>query len=508
MDKNVAGQKWTVFAFDLTDNTPKTGDLAQITANIRIDGVQNAVDDTNPTELEDGYYEFDLSQAETNGDLLTMCPASSTPDIQVIGVPGAVWTNTVKAVVDTIDGKVDTIDGIVDDLKLAQLLVDTTIESANRNTTNCQMATGPTEDDALIGCKVILIGDAGTGYVARTITDYAAANNVVTWTPAIAQDPVEGGQIYVVPGDTNYPTVAEFEARSIVSADYVVVGDTIAAVTTVNGLAANVITATSINGDAITSAKIANNAIAAEHLAAGAIDNATFAADVGSTAHGTNIIALAVRKILEELNLDHLLKVAVSNRDTMPEITDDTILANILTKTDGDTSDFDHATDSLEAMRDKLTDIETDTGTTLDTLIKDIPTVAEFEARTIVSADYTVVGDTIAGVTAVTNDVGITQAGADKVWGTAARALTDKADFALSSASRDAIWDETEAITGNTLSFETILARIYRYLMNDQTIVDATGVQEIMNEANDAPVASRTFTDDDTDTVATDVVWP
>ena len=56
-----------------------------------------------------------------------------------------------------------------------------------------------------------------------------------------------------------------------------------------------------------------------------------------------------------------------------------------------------------------------DTGTTLDTLIKDIPTVAEFELRTILAADYVVVGDTIAGVTAVTNDVGITQAGADKV---------------------------------------------------------------------------------------------
>lgn len=35
--------------------------------------------------------------------------------------------------------------------------------------------------------------------------------------------------------------------------------------------------------------------------------------------------------------------------------------------------------------------------------------------------------------TAVTNDVGITQAGADKAWGTAARALTDKAGFSLAA---------------------------------------------------------------------------
>ena len=58
------------------------------------------------------------------------------------------------------------------------------------------------------------------------------------------------------------------------------------------------ITAAKIGADAITSAKIADNAIAAEHIAAAAIDNATFAADVGSTAYATNIIALAANKAL------------------------------------------------------------------------------------------------------------------------------------------------------------------------------------------------------------------
>lgn len=89
-----------------------------------------------------------------------------------------------------------------------------------------------------------------------------------------------------------------------------------------------------------------------------------------------------------------------------------------------------------------VNDILTDTGTTLDTLIKDIPTVAEFEARSILAANYVLTSDTIAGVTAVTNDVGITQAGADKVWGTAARALTDKAEFTLSTAGITAIWNK------------------------------------------------------------------
>ncbi len=93
MFKNTASQKWIVFAFDETDNSAKTGDAAQITANIRIDGGgANAVDDTNPTELEGGYYVFDITAAETNGDYVLICPASSTSDIQVIGCPAAVFT--------------------------------------------------------------------------------------------------------------------------------------------------------------------------------------------------------------------------------------------------------------------------------------------------------------------------------------------------------------------------------------------------------------------------------
>lgn len=108
LQKNVSGQKWIVFAFDRTDNTAKTGDAANITANLRIDGGEaNAVDDTNPAELEDGYYAFDVTQAETNGDYIVICPASATSNIQVIGCPGAAWTTSTPATLATIDGKID-----------------------------------------------------------------------------------------------------------------------------------------------------------------------------------------------------------------------------------------------------------------------------------------------------------------------------------------------------------------------------------------------------------------
>lgn len=93
MLKNTENQKWIVFAFDATTGLAKTGDAAQITANLRKDyGDAAAITDTNPTELEDGYYAFDLSQAETNADHLLLCPASSTANIVVIGCPAVIFT--------------------------------------------------------------------------------------------------------------------------------------------------------------------------------------------------------------------------------------------------------------------------------------------------------------------------------------------------------------------------------------------------------------------------------
>jgi hypothetical protein len=94
VQKNVASQKWVVFAFDETDNTAKTGDAAQITAEISADGGAGGgnITDTNPTELEDGYYAFDITQGESNADLLLILPESSTGNIQVIGVPGSIYT--------------------------------------------------------------------------------------------------------------------------------------------------------------------------------------------------------------------------------------------------------------------------------------------------------------------------------------------------------------------------------------------------------------------------------
>ena len=99
LEKNVEGQKWMVYAWDATHDTPKTGDAANITAKISKDhGARAALGDTNPTELEDGYYLFDVAQAETNADVLTVFPESVTANIQVRGVPETQNTMEILAI--------------------------------------------------------------------------------------------------------------------------------------------------------------------------------------------------------------------------------------------------------------------------------------------------------------------------------------------------------------------------------------------------------------------------
>ena len=96
--KNVAGQSVTVYAYDTSGEASKTGDAANITAQISINrGASTATNDVNPTELEatdqPGIYYFNLTQAETNGDTVVISAVSSTADIWI--KPLSIATRTV-----------------------------------------------------------------------------------------------------------------------------------------------------------------------------------------------------------------------------------------------------------------------------------------------------------------------------------------------------------------------------------------------------------------------------
>ncbi|MFA4973446.1 MAG: hypothetical protein WC683_12580 [bacterium] len=101
------------------------------------------------------------------------------------------------------------------------------------------------------------------------------------------------------------------------------------------------------NGDTVTNATatIGAGGIAAATFAASAIEAAAFAADA------LQAMQDEAEDALEGENLDHLAKTATAGADMTTEITDGSILSRILSKT-ADTSDYDAATDSLEALAD------------------------------------------------------------------------------------------------------------------------------------------------------------
>lgn len=97
MFKNTASQKLVVRCFDSTNATPKTGDAANLTAYVSIDnGAITVLGDTSATEISNtnakGYYLFDLTQAETNGNVLLFTCKSTTANIVCVACPDVVQT--------------------------------------------------------------------------------------------------------------------------------------------------------------------------------------------------------------------------------------------------------------------------------------------------------------------------------------------------------------------------------------------------------------------------------
>lgn len=98
MQRNVAGQKLLLFAFDVTTGLPKTGDAANITAYRSLDGgTLTALADTAAAEVSAanaaGWYSFDLAQGETDGAEILFSGKSTTANVSVVSrlVPTDDW---------------------------------------------------------------------------------------------------------------------------------------------------------------------------------------------------------------------------------------------------------------------------------------------------------------------------------------------------------------------------------------------------------------------------------
>lgn len=196
MQKNIAGQKWTVYAFNQYTNAPVTGDAANITANLRLDGgAANPIDDTNPTELERGFYCFDLTQAETNADLIMIAPISATAQVLVIGVPGAVYpvsdfTATQKAsITAAVDlSGVSTFDPASDTVARVTLVDTCTVNTDMRGTDSAATAANLAVVDGIVDAiklKTDTLGGAGAIAWAYTLTD------------SVTGAPIDGAEVWV-----------------------------------------------------------------------------------------------------------------------------------------------------------------------------------------------------------------------------------------------------------------------------------------------------------------------
>lgn len=208
MLKNVANQKVAVFAWDAINQTPKTGDQGNITAQISKDGGACAAsNDVNPTQLDaadaPGVYIFDLTQAETNCDLFVLSAVSTTAGIQIDVM--ILYTAQVQ-LANSVHG------GAAATLTLSALAINSNsvlgaiyITNSAGLGINCQGTSGGATIAATAGNTPGLnLGGFGTGADLRlgsngTIED-AAGNNVVKSGVDLSLVEMEGhnGEVWYV----------------------------------------------------------------------------------------------------------------------------------------------------------------------------------------------------------------------------------------------------------------------------------------------------------------------
>ena len=162
LEKNVNSQKWSIFCFDDTDNSAKTGDAAQITGSIWKDGVEDVIADGAPTETAHGQYFFDLDQAESNCEHCVMDAVSATGDIQCVGMPMALWTTPpdfsgITIANSAVDANITYVqeDAVTDN---GDGLLDTNLKEINQTATQLEqfmdLTTGVASDGDLSGIIV------------------------------------------------------------------------------------------------------------------------------------------------------------------------------------------------------------------------------------------------------------------------------------------------------------------------------------------------------------------
>lgn len=181
--KNQASQKFPFVLVDTTsDNAPVTGEAANITAQISINGGALAsTNDTNPTEVgSSGLYLFDATQAETNGDFLFIVPSHATyafdpPFLLIFTTPGSSTALDANAVqVSGDQTAADTLELFAEALDQATGQLDSGSFANNWLTAAGISADAGAEIAALVETYIINEGDATA--TLQAIADRIAAD--------------------------------------------------------------------------------------------------------------------------------------------------------------------------------------------------------------------------------------------------------------------------------------------------------------------------------------------
>lgn len=184
--KNTAGQKWLLFCFSPTTSLPLSGETS-ITCSLRKDNGGAVALTNSVSEIGQGYYEIELTQAETDADVLDIIPTSSASRV-IVGVPGRVFTQTVtndalNTAIATVDNEIAALpatiaDAVWDEPKVGHAVADTFgafLDQSISSTT-----TGGVTADAIADAVWSEVYSAHTGVTGSAAEALSEAASVIT----------------------------------------------------------------------------------------------------------------------------------------------------------------------------------------------------------------------------------------------------------------------------------------------------------------------------------------
>ncbi|MCC6798317.1 MAG: hypothetical protein IT366_24605 [Candidatus Hydrogenedentes bacterium] len=239
IEKNVAGQKLFILAVD-SAGIEKTGDAANITARISLDGgTPTQTNDVNPTEIDatyqKGLYYFDLTQAETNARVLTLSADSSTAGVVIR--PVIVYTVAPTSLSVPIAGGSSTLNALTVH-HLHSMVTDALPEGAPMRGFLAALWT-VLEAIRMKGCwsfwqarsQIVLLNAYSTGTVAVTQDSSAVVGTGTAFTAAMVGRKFRGAgnEVYTITAraDATHITISpEYQGASASGLAYTIFQDT------------------------------------------------------------------------------------------------------------------------------------------------------------------------------------------------------------------------------------------------------------------------------------------